>query len=145
MKAECADGFDQADDINFPGRSSGEFQVFGEFKEDLFGEKDRADGKVVGVGLKRRGTMRFFNIFIDNSIYTIIMASKRIMGHKIKIQRVDRGTTKSYYVNFPAALAEAAQIEKGEELEWLMEDRNTFVLRRATPIKSILKRGKSLT
>ena len=67
------------------------------------------------------------------------------MGHKIKIQRVDRGTTKSYYVNFPAALAEAAQIEKGEELEWLMEDRNTFVLRRATPIKSILKRGKSLT
>lgn len=35
------------------------------------------------------------------------------MGHKIKIQRVERGTTKSYYVNFPATLAEAAQIKKG--------------------------------
>jgi bifunctional DNA-binding transcriptional regulator/antitoxin component of YhaV-PrlF toxin-antitoxin module len=67
------------------------------------------------------------------------------MGHKIKIQRVERGTTKSYYVNFPAALAEATQIEKGEELEWLMEDRNTFILRRVAPKKSALKRGKSLT
>jgi len=67
------------------------------------------------------------------------------MGRKIKIQRVERGTTKSYYVNFPAALAEAAQIEKGEELEWLMEDRNIFILRRVTPKKSALKRGKPLT
>jgi bifunctional DNA-binding transcriptional regulator/antitoxin component of YhaV-PrlF toxin-antitoxin module len=67
------------------------------------------------------------------------------MGHKIKIQRVERGTTKSYYVNFPAALAEAAQIEKGEELEWLMEDRNTFILRRVIPKKSVLKRRTRLT
>jgi antitoxin component of MazEF toxin-antitoxin module len=67
------------------------------------------------------------------------------MGHKVKIQRVERGTTKSYYVNFPAALAEAAQIQKGEELEWLMEDRNIFILRRVTAKKSVLKRGKSLT
>lgn len=67
------------------------------------------------------------------------------MGHKIKIQRVERGTTKSYYVNFPAALAEAAQIQKGEELEWLIEDRNTFVLRRVTTKKSALKQRKSLT
>lgn len=61
------------------------------------------------------------------------------MGHKIKIQRVERGKTKSYYVNFPAALAEAAQIEKGEELEWLVEDKNTFLLRRVTPAKSARK------
>ena len=67
------------------------------------------------------------------------------MGHKIKIQRVERGTTKSYYVNFPAALAEAARIEKGEELEWLMEDRNTFLLRRVLPKKSVLKRRTRLT
>lgn len=67
------------------------------------------------------------------------------MGHKIKIQRVERKTTKSYYVNFPAALAEAAQIEKGEELEWLMEDRNIFILRRVIPKKSALKRRTRLT
>lgn len=67
------------------------------------------------------------------------------MGHQIKIQRVERGTTKSYYVNFPAALAEAAQIEKGEELEWLVEDRNAFLLRRVKPKKSILKNHAPLT
>jgi hypothetical protein len=67
------------------------------------------------------------------------------MGHKIKIQRVERGTTKSYYVNFPAALAEAALIEKGEEMEWLVEDRNTFVLRRIQPKKSMVKGKTPLT
>jgi antitoxin component of MazEF toxin-antitoxin module len=67
------------------------------------------------------------------------------MGHQIKIQRVERGATKSYYVNFPAALAEAAQIEKGEALEWLIEDRNAFLLRRVKPKKSILKDRTPLT
>jgi hypothetical protein len=67
------------------------------------------------------------------------------MGHKIKIQRVERGSTKSYYVNFPASIAEAALIEKGEELEWLVEDRNTFVLRRVTEKKSFVKGEKPLS
>ena len=35
------------------------------------------------------------------------------MGHIIKIQRVERGTTKSFYVNFPAAMAEAVQNHQG--------------------------------
>lgn len=60
------------------------------------------------------------------------------MGYQVKIQRVERGTTKSFYVNFPAALAEACNIEKGEEMEWLIEDKNNFTLQRIkkTPIKS---------
>jgi bifunctional DNA-binding transcriptional regulator/antitoxin component of YhaV-PrlF toxin-antitoxin module len=61
------------------------------------------------------------------------------MGHRIKVQRVERGATKSFYVNFPAALAEAAGIEKGEEMEWLVDDRNTFVLRRIKPKKPVAK------
>lgn len=52
------------------------------------------------------------------------------MGYKVKIQRVDRGKTKSFYVNFPAAVAEAAELEKGESMEWVIEDKNTFVLKR---------------
>jgi hypothetical protein len=67
------------------------------------------------------------------------------MSHKIKIQRVERGTTKSFYVNFPAALAEAARISKGEEMEWLLEDRDTFILRRVKPLKPLLKGKKPLT
>ncbi len=65
------------------------------------------------------------------------------MGYKIKIQRVDRKTTKSFYVNFPAAVAEASNIKKGEGMEWVIEDRNTFVLKRVKPTKSILQKKKS--
>ena len=61
------------------------------------------------------------------------------MGYKVKIQKVDRGKTKSFYVNFPAAVAESSQIEKGEEMEWIIEDKNTFVLKRTKPIKMVLK------
>ncbi len=57
------------------------------------------------------------------------------MGYKVKIQKVDRKTTKSFYVNFPVAVAEAAQIEKGEEMEWLIKNKNTFVLKRVKPKK----------
>jgi len=36
--------------------------------------------------------------------------------------------------NFPAAIAEALGAEKGEEFEWEIEDKNTFVLRRVVPL-----------
>lgn len=62
------------------------------------------------------------------------------MGYKVKIQKVDRGNTKSFYVNFPAAVAESANIKKAEEMEWVIEDRNTFVLKRVKPIKTALKK-----
>jgi len=52
------------------------------------------------------------------------------MGYKVKIQRVERGKTKSFYVNFPAAVAEAAEITKGEEMEWVIKDKNSFILKR---------------
>jgi bifunctional DNA-binding transcriptional regulator/antitoxin component of YhaV-PrlF toxin-antitoxin module len=58
------------------------------------------------------------------------------MGYKSKIQRVDRGLTKSFYINLPAAIAEACNIEKGEEMEWLIEDKNTFILKRTKDSKS---------
>ena len=61
------------------------------------------------------------------------------MGYNVKIQKVDRGRTKSFYVNFPAAVAQAADLEKGEEMEWVIEDRNTFVLKRVKPIKTVVK------
>lgn len=65
------------------------------------------------------------------------------MGYKVKIQKVERGGTKSFYVNFPAAVADAALLEKGEEMEWLIEDRNSFVLKRVKQAKTNLpKKGK---
>lgn len=58
------------------------------------------------------------------------------MGYKIKIQRVERGNTKSFYVNLSAAIAESISISKGEEMEWFIDDRNTLVLKRVKKIKT---------
>ena len=52
------------------------------------------------------------------------------MGYKIKIQKVQRPTNKSYYVNMPAAIAESIGLEKGEEMEWEIENKNLLVLKR---------------
>jgi antitoxin component of MazEF toxin-antitoxin module len=57
------------------------------------------------------------------------------MGYKTKIQKVQRPTNKSFYVNMPTAIAEALEIEKGEEFEWTVEDKNTLVLKRVNPLE----------
>ncbi len=57
------------------------------------------------------------------------------MGYKVKIQKVQRPTNKSFYVNMPAAIAEALGMEKGEEFEWTIEDKNTLVLKRLNPLE----------
>jgi antitoxin component of MazEF toxin-antitoxin module len=77
-----------------------------------------------------------------NSIYTITNKLLfLLMGYTVKIQKVDRGLTKSYYINFPAALAESANMEKGEEWEWELEDKNSFILKRVKklPLRKVPK------
>ncbi len=61
------------------------------------------------------------------------------MGYKIKIQKVSRPTNNSFYVNFPAAIAEAIEVEKGEVFEWFIEDKNTLIFKRSShkPMKNI--------
>ena len=56
------------------------------------------------------------------------------MGYPVKIQKVERPTNRSYYVNFPVALAEALRIKKGEQFLWLLEDKNTLILERQHPL-----------
>ena len=63
------------------------------------------------------------------------MIQGKPMGYKIKIQKVQRPTNKSFYVNMPAAIAEALHIEKAEEFEWTIEDKNTLVLKRVIPLE----------
>ena len=58
------------------------------------------------------------------------------MGYIVKLQKVERPTNRSYYINFPVALAEAMNMVKGEEFEWSIEDRNTLTLRRVVPKKN---------
>ena len=48
------------------------------------------------------------------------------MGYLIKVQKVDRPTNRSYYLNLPVVLAETLELTKGEEWEWSIEDKNTL-------------------
>lgn len=64
------------------------------------------------------------------------------MGYDVKIQKVERPTNRSFYVNFPAAIAEALNIKKAEVFEWTIEDKNTLVFSRKK--KSPVRKLKSL-
>jgi hypothetical protein len=55
------------------------------------------------------------------------------MGYPVKIQKVQRPTNRSYYVNLPVTLAEALEVQKSESFEWLLEDKNTLILQRLKP------------
>ena len=55
------------------------------------------------------------------------------MGYRVKIQKVQRPTNRSFYVNMPSPLADAIELGKGEVFEWLIEDKNTLVFKRAKP------------
>lgn len=62
-------------------------------------------------------------------------------GYRVKMQKVERPTNRSYYVNFPVALAEAMNMKKGELYDWIIEDKNTLIFRRVIPQKkAILKK-----
>ena len=45
------------------------------------------------------------------------------MGYMIKVQKISRTRSTSYYANIPTAVVETMEIEKAEELEWILEDR----------------------
>jgi len=52
------------------------------------------------------------------------------MGYKIKLQKVERPTNRSYYVNLPVVLAETLSFSKGDVLEWSVKDQTTLLLRK---------------
>ena len=59
------------------------------------------------------------------------------MGYLAKMQKVERPTNQSYYINFPSALAQALEIEKGEVFEWVVETKNLLMLKRTKEIKPV--------
>ena len=61
------------------------------------------------------------------------------MGYRTKIQKVERPTNQSFYVNLPSAVAQAMDIEKGEEFDWTIEDKNLLIFQRVKAKKSTRK------
>ncbi len=53
------------------------------------------------------------------------------MGYQTKLQVIERkNNTRQYYLICPAPLAEALELEKGEDLEWVVQDKQTLMIRR---------------
>ena len=53
------------------------------------------------------------------------------MGYKTRLQVIERANnTRQFYLICPAPLAEAIELEKGEEIEWVVETKNKLWIKR---------------
>ena len=52
------------------------------------------------------------------------------MGYPTKVQLIRRKKSSQWYIGFPSALAAALGFEKGEIVEWRIQDRSTLILTR---------------
>ena len=65
------------------------------------------------------------------------------MGYKTRVQRIDRGKNRQYYIMCPAALAESLELRKGEDIEWIIENKyNLQIKRKRLSNKKARKEGK---
>jgi hypothetical protein len=63
-----------------------------------------------------------------------------LMGCPTKVQLIKRKESEQWYINFPAQIAQAMEFERGETVEWIVEDKSQLVLRRRTPPPSAQKK-----
>ena len=65
------------------------------------------------------------------------------MGYPTKIQIIKRKQSEQWYVNFPSAVAQAMEFEKGETVEWAIEDKGLLALKRHKVPPSLLKKKQA--
>jgi len=64
------------------------------------------------------------------------------MGYRTKVQLIQRQNSQQWYINFPAALAQAMEFSRGEVVEWILADRGQLRLRRLQPPPSPPKKKR---
>ena len=52
------------------------------------------------------------------------------MGFPTKIQLIKRKSSEQWYINFPSAVAQAMEFDKGEVVEWIVADKGNLILSR---------------
>ena len=68
------------------------------------------------------------------------------MGCPTRVQLIQRKESQQWYVNFPAAIAQAIEFQRGEVVEWFIEDKSKLVLERAaTPPSRLKKNARGLS
>ena len=64
------------------------------------------------------------------------------MGYQSKVQVIERGgIQRQFYLICPAPLAQALEMEKGETIEWIVQDKWTLTVRRLVAESAPGKRG----
>jgi hypothetical protein len=64
------------------------------------------------------------------------------MGYQSKVQVIERGgIQRQFYLICPAPLAQALEIEKGETIEWVVEDKWTLRVKRLAMSQAKAKKG----
>jgi hypothetical protein len=64
------------------------------------------------------------------------------MGYPTKVQLIKRKTSEQWYINFPSAVAQAMEFERGEVVEWIIENKGLLALRRTSPPPSALEKKR---
>jgi hypothetical protein len=67
------------------------------------------------------------------------------MGFPTKIQLIKRTASEQWYINLPSAVAQAMEFEKGEVVEWVIEDKQRMTLQRAGQAVADTDKKKLLT
>ncbi len=62
------------------------------------------------------------------------------MGYPTKIQLIKRANSEQWYVNFPSAVAQAIEFQRGEVVEWIIDDHQRLVLQRSDKSVEDLKK-----
>ena len=52
------------------------------------------------------------------------------MGYPTKVKLIQRKDSQQWYINFPAAIAQVMDFEKGEDVEWTIADKGNLILSR---------------
>lgn len=79
-------------------------------------------------------------------IYLVYLLDKTKVhnGLPTKVQSIKRKKIEQWYINFPAAIAQAMEFERGETVEWIIENKECLMLRRQK-VPSAVKRIKKTT
>ena len=64
------------------------------------------------------------------------------MGYQSKVQVIERGgIQRQFYLICPAPLAQALEMEKGETIEWIVQDKWTLTVQRLAGESAKARRG----
>ena len=64
------------------------------------------------------------------------------MGFPTKVQLINRKASRQWYINFPSALAQAMEFQRGEIVEWVIQDKKSLLLKRPSVVLEKTKKKR---